>query len=86
MYKVFSLINAPFLFCGKKADQNTIKMVFQYISCEPPPPHEKMCLCESPTSQDTNRPLQPQKLARVLKFRLKNLEILYYISSEQQRR
>ena len=68
MYKVFSLINAPFPFCGKKADQNAIKMMFQYISCEPP--HEKMCLCESPTRQDTNRPLQPQKLARVLKFRL----------------
>ena len=25
--------------------------------------HEKMCLRESPTSQDTNRPAQPQKLA-----------------------
>ena len=35
---------------------------------------------------DTNRPAQPQKLARVLKFQLKNLEILYYLSSEQQRR
>ena len=35
---------------------------------------------------DTNRPAQPQKLARVLKFRLYNLEILYYLSSEQQRR
>ena len=29
---------------------------------------------------------QPQKLARFLKFRLKNLEISYYLSSEQQRR
>ena len=26
MYKVFSLINAPTPFCGKKADQNAIKM------------------------------------------------------------
>ena len=26
MYKVFSLINALTSFCGKKADQNTIKM------------------------------------------------------------
>ena len=34
------------------------------------PRHEKMCLRESPTRPDTNRPAQPQKLARVLKFRL----------------
>ena len=26
MYKVFSLINAPTPFCGKKADQNALKM------------------------------------------------------------
>ena len=26
MYKVFSLINAPTPFCGKKNDQNAIKM------------------------------------------------------------
>ena len=26
MYKVFSLINAPTTYCGKKADQNAIKM------------------------------------------------------------
>ena len=45
-----------------------------------------MCLRESPTRPDINRPAQPQKLARVLKFRLQNLEILYYLSSEQQRR
>ena len=50
------------------------------------PRHEKMCLRESPTRLDTNRPAQPQKLARVLKFQLYNLEILYYLSSEQQRR
>ena len=29
---------------------------------------------------------QPQKLAKVLKFRLHNLDILYYLGSEQQRR
>ena len=34
------------------------------------PRHEKMCLQESPTRPDTNRPAQPQKLARVLKFQL----------------
>ena len=50
------------------------------------PRHEKMCLWESPTRPDTNWPAQPQKLARVLKFRLSNLEILYCLSSEQQRR
>ena len=47
---------------------------------------DKMCLWEFPTRQETNRPAQPQKLARVLKFRLWNLEILYYLSGEQQRR
>ena len=26
MYEVFSLINAPTPFCGKKADQNAVKM------------------------------------------------------------
>ena len=45
------------------------------------PCHEKMCLREFPTWPDTNRPAQPQKLARVLKFRLQNLEILYHLSS-----
>ena len=34
------------------------------------PRHDKMCLREFPTRLDTNRPAQPQKLARVLKFRL----------------
>ena len=34
------------------------------------PRHDKMCLREFPTRPDTNRPAQPQKLARVLKFRL----------------
>ena len=34
------------------------------------PRHDKTCLRECPTRQDTNRPAQLQKLARVLKFRL----------------
>ena len=34
------------------------------------PRHDKMCLRESPTRPDTNRPAQLQRLARVLKFRL----------------
>ena len=49
------------------------------------PRHNKMCLREFLTRPDTNRPVQPQKLARVLKFRLQNLEILYYLSREKQR-
>ena len=32
-----------------------------------------------------NQPVQPQKLARGLKFRTYKLEILYYLGSEQQR-
>ena len=47
------------------------------------PCHDKMCLQEFLTRQDTNRPAQPQKLAKVLKFRLQILEILYYLSSKQ---
>ena len=50
------------------------------------PRHDKTCLREFPTRPDTNRPAQPQKIARVLKIWLKNLEILYYLSSEEQRR
>ena len=34
------------------------------------PRHDKTCLREFPTRPDTNRPAQPQKLARLLKFRL----------------
>ena len=34
------------------------------------PRHDKTCLREFPTRPYTNRPAQPQKLARVLKFRL----------------
>ena len=50
------------------------------------PRHEKTCLREFPTRSGSNWPAQLQKLARVLKFRLYNLEILYYIIREQQRR
>ena len=32
--------------------------------------HDKTCLREFPTRPDINRPALPQKLARVLKFRL----------------
>ena len=48
------------------------------------PRHEKTCLREFPTRPDTNRPARPQKLARVSKFRLYNLGILYYLSSENK--
>ena len=34
------------------------------------PRQDKTCLQEFSTRPDTNRPAQPQKLARVLKFRL----------------
>ena len=38
------------------------------------PRHEKMCLRESPTRQDTNWPAQLQRPARILKFRIHKLE------------
>ena len=41
--------------------------VFEYRT---EPRHDKTCLREFPTRPDTNRPAQPKKLARVLKFRL----------------
>ena len=44
--------------------------VFMYTTHLIEPRHEKTCLREFPTRPDTNRPVQPQKLARVLKFRL----------------
>ena len=50
-------------------------------SCEPR--HDKTCLWEFPTRPDTNRPAQPQKLARVLKFWLKNLEINVILSKQR---
>ena len=34
------------------------------------PRHDKMFFRKFPTRPDTNRPAQPQKIARVLKFRL----------------
>ena len=40
----------------------------QTITIEPR--HDKTCLREFPTRPDANRPAQPQKLARVLKFQL----------------
>ena len=46
------------------------------------PRQDKTCLREFPTRPDTNRSAQPQKLARVMEFRLYNLEVLYYLSSE----
>ena len=61
---------------------NPDKSDFTATSIEPR--HDKTCLREFPTRPDSNRPAQPHKLARVLKFRL--LEILYYLSSEQQMR
>ena len=38
----------------------------------------------SPTRSDTNRPVQSQKRARILKFRIKVEEELYYASSENK--
>ena len=37
-----------------------------------------------PTRSDTNRPLQSHKRARILKFRIKVEEELYYPSSENE--
>ena len=48
------------------------------------PRHDKTCIREFPTRPDTNRPAQPQKLPRVLKFRLLNLEILYYLTANNK--
>ena len=55
-----------------------------YILYEPR--HEKMCLRESPTRQDTNCPAQLQRQARILKFRIYKLDVLFCLGSEQQRR
>ena len=41
--------------------------------CEPH--HEKTCLRESPTKQDTNWPAKLQRLSRILKFRLYKLKV-----------
>ena len=50
------------------------------------PRHEKMCLRESPTRQDTNWPAQLQRPARILKFWIHKLEVSFCLGSEQQRR
>ena len=50
------------------------------------PRHEKMCLRESPTRQDTNWPAQLQRPATILKFRIHKLEVSFGLDSEQQRR
>ena len=39
---------------------------------------------EFPIRSDPNRAAQPQKLARVLKYRLYNLATLYYLSRENK--
>ena len=48
----------------------TIAVIAQYLTYVSEPRHDKMCLRKFPTKPDTNRPAQPQKLARVLKFRI----------------
>ena len=50
------------------------------------PRHEKFCLRESPTRQDTNWPAQLQGPARILKFRIYKLEVSFCLGSKQQRR
>ena len=50
------------------------------------PRHEKMCLRESPTRQDTNWPAQLQRPARILKFQIYKLHVSFCLGSEQQRR
>ena len=50
------------------------------------PRHEKMCLLESPTRQDTNWLAQLQRPVRILKFRIYKLEESFCLGSEQQRR
>ena len=47
----------------EKQLESGIKFLFE-------PRHDKTCLQEFSTRPDTNRPAQPQKLARWLKFRL----------------
>ena len=37
-----------------------------------------------PTWADTNQAVQPQKMARGLKFRIKKVEKLYYLCSENK--
>ena len=48
------------------------------------PRHEKTCLSGFPTRSDTNRPVQSQKQARSMKFRIQEEEKLYYPCSENK--
>ena len=50
-------------------------------TCEPS--HEKICLWGFATRPDSNQPAQLHRLARVLKFWIELLNILYYLCSEQ---
>ena len=58
-------------------NSRSIQDIFHFSACPRfvgaltyEPRHDKTCLWEFPTRPDTNQPAQPQKLARVLKFRL----------------
>ena len=68
----------------KKTVCNTTKKKSKSKPFEPR--HEKMCLQESPTRQDTNWPAQLQRPARILKFWINKLEVSFCLGSEQQRR
>ena len=77
----FSRDGAEFNGNVKLFDKNVNKTDIQYE-----PRHEKTYLWESPTRQDTNRPAQLQRPARILKFRIYKLEVSFCLGSEQQRR
>ena len=83
---VFPTISAKFfstIFIQQHLSHHTVSanIIFTILY---EPRHEKTCLREFPTRSDSNWPAQLQKLAWVLKFRLYNLEILYYLSSENK--
>ena len=62
----------------------TCVFIFHFQSIIIEPRHEITCL--RVFDQVRLKPSgQPQKLARGLKFRIRKLEILYYLGSEQQR-
>ena len=49
------------------------------------PHYEKTCLWAfRPGLTDTNSAVRPQKMARCLKFRIKGIEGLYYLCSENK--
>ena len=50
------------------------------------PRHEKTFLWEFATRYDSNQPAQLQRLASILKFWLHQVEVFYYLGSDQQRR